>query len=351
VLALGGVTACSSAGSTSQGSTDAATDGGAPPVDGSPANPDGSIPDASGPDVDAAGPGHDASGSGDSGDAGVPAPNGPSGSWTLAWHDEFDGTSLDPANWNVGWLTGPKSPGIGDTTAVTDSQQSGTYFGPASLSFPGDGSLHIRLSNPVDPGAPSGFTTQESGLITTAGLWNLNPGSASYAGAGKSIDGTQAIEIRARLAGPASAGGAYWPAFWMTNAGNYNGGGESYSEEVDLLEGLGNGSNGSNLELHLHAASAYGGVSVVPASDKNEDFSLAYHEYTYVFSTTKIECYSDGTLVPAVAPPSTDVTPQWTVPQYLMLAFQATAGATRPTSATGTPNDLMIDYVRIWTGP
>jgi hypothetical protein len=301
------------------------------------ASTDGSTPETSAPDAAT--------------EASAPVmPHGPTGAWKLVWSDEFDGTALDPGKWNSGWLTAPSSPGHGNITAVTDSQQSGTYFGPAAFSFPGDGALHIRLSAPVDPGAPTGFSTRESGLITTAGLWNLNPASSSYAGAGQSIDGTQVIEIRARLAGPASDGAAYWPAFWMTNAGNYNGGGQSYSEEVDFLEGLGNGSTGKNLEFHLHAASEYGsGNSVVPASAQSTDFSLAYHTYTFSLSTSAIQCWSDGTLVPTVSPSATQVSAQWSSPQYLMLAFQATTGAVLPTSATGQPSDLMLDYVRIWT--
>jgi hypothetical protein len=31
-----------------------------------------------------------------------------------------------------------------------------------------------------------------------------------------------------------------------------------------------------------------------------------------------------------------------------MIGFGALLGADIPTTATGTPNDLMIDYVRIW---
>ena len=116
-------------------------------------------------------------------------PLGPAGTWTLAWNDEFEGPSIDGSKWNIGWLTAPKSPGHGNTTAVTDSQQPGTYFGPTAFSFPGDGALHIRLSAPEDPGAPAGFTTRESGLITTAGLWNINPGSVSYGGAGQATTG------------------------------------------------------------------------------------------------------------------------------------------------------------------
>jgi hypothetical protein len=287
-------------------------------------------------------------------DSATPLPSGPTGSWRLAWRDEFDGTALDASHWNVGWLTAPAAAGQGNTAAVTDSQQSGTYFGPAAFSFPGDGALHVRLSHPIDPGAPAGFSVRESGLITTAGLWSFNPSSVAYAGAGQTIDGTQVIEIRARLAGPVASAQGYWPAFWMTNAGNYNGGGQAYQEEVDLLEGLdGNGARGANLKFHLHKASEFGNsteVLVVPPALAAADVSLGYHVWTFYLSTTEIRAWFDGTQL-AIDPSQSLVSPQWTTPQYLMLAFQAEAPAIVPTSATGSPNDLMLDYVRVFVRP
>jgi hypothetical protein len=225
-------------------------------------------------------------------DGGQPQPNGPLGVWTLAFDDEFDGTSLDATNWSSGWYsTCPTSPGVGDTTAITTSQTTGMYIGPSALSFPGDGALHITLSAPVDPQPSSGGPfSLETGQIATAGLWNLNPDSAAYTGPGQSIDGTLVFEIRARLAGPTADAADYWPAFWMTNAGNYGCGGQVYSEEVDFLEGLGNGSLGSNLELHLHAASEYGGANIVPPADDGVDYSLGYHVWTYELSPNEIQC-------------------------------------------------------------
>jgi hypothetical protein len=56
----------------------------------------------------------------------------------------------------------------------------------------------------------------------------------------------------------------------------------------------------------------------------------------------------DGKPVPGVAPDAELVRPQWQYPQYLILTFQAVEGAKYPTSATGEPNDMMVDYVRVW---
>lgn len=251
---------------------------------------------------------------------------------------------------------GPISAGVGNDTAVVQSQQSGIYFGPSDVLFPGDGSVHLRLSAPVDSGCPSGYCTLESGQINTAGLMAINPANIVFTpppGA-KVINGTIVIQIRARMPGPNAYGGLYWPAMWMGNAGDYGGygttnwpGGETYSEEVDLLEGLDGGTLGSNMQLHLHAASSYGPASVVQSSEQSTDMSLAYYNYTYYISATNITVYNNGQFVFTV--PSSYVKPQWSYPQYLMIAFQAdNTNAIYPTTASGTPNDMMISSVKIW---
>ncbi|MHB1846658.1 MAG: hypothetical protein ACYCWW_17700 [Deltaproteobacteria bacterium] len=52
-----------------------------------------------------------------------PVPNGPTGTFALAFDDEFDGSVLDASKWNSGWLSCPTSAGVGDTSAITVSQQ------------------------------------------------------------------------------------------------------------------------------------------------------------------------------------------------------------------------------------
>jgi hypothetical protein len=303
------------------------------------------------------------------GSGAIPPPLGPTGTWTLAFHDEFDDTAgmsgptrgLAASKWNSGWQSGPKSPGVGDIQAVTYPVQATEteYYGPAGVVFPGDGAVHLRMMAGVDNGGSFGGHTVESGMITTAGLMAINPGSVAV-GAGLqpyTVSGTSVLEVRMRVPGPNAKAGAYWTGLWMTNSGNYGGtnpsgsawpGGAGYHEEIDLIEWYNPGSTGANGRFHLHAASEYGGMSSAPPSLQNVDLSLAYHVYTYRFSTSAVELWVDGMPVTGVNPTAAQVAVQWASPQYVMLAFQAYAGASIPTSVNGPQTDMMIDYVRVW---
>ncbi len=141
------------------------------------------------------------------------------------------------------------------------------------------------------------------------------------------------------------------------NAGNYGGttpsgavwpGAQNNLEEIDLIEMSGGGSLGSSSSLNFHTASTYT-ASGVPASLSATDLSLAYHVYTYLITQNTLQVWIDG--ISAVATPATvqQVSAQWTDPQYLSFQFGAKTGAVIPTTAAGTPSDMMIDYVRIWT--
>ena len=167
------------------------------------------------------------------------------------------------------------------------------------------------------------------------------------------MNGTTVLEIKARIPGPNVDAGEYWPGWWMTNAGNYSNGsvwpgGTSYSEEIDLAEWYESGSLGANGKFHYHASSEFGGMSSLPSSLQNIDVSLAYHTYTYEFTPTTTLIWVDGMQVSGVNPTTAQTQVQWKYPQYLMLTFQAYANPHYPSSATGNPNDMMIDYVRVW---
>jgi hypothetical protein len=294
-------------------------------------------------------------------------PLGPSGSWNLVWHDEFDDATgmsgshngLQASKWNSGWWSGPSSPGVGDTHAVTNPINGiSNYFGPASILFPGDNAVHLHLQQGVDNGGNYNGHNIEWGMISTAGLLAFNPANAPVPSslAPYVVNGPSVLEVRARFPGPNGVAGDYWPGIWLTNAGNYGGtnpsgaawpGGQTYNEEIDLHES-GQGSLGSSYVFHFHAASEYGGMSSNPSSMQNTDMSLAYHTYTYYFTSTFIQLWVDGIPVTGITPSTSQISAQWKYPQYLMFSPQAKSGATYPTSLTGQPNDMMINYVRVW---
>lgn len=304
-------------------------------------------------------------------------PNGPPGTWILAFADEFDDSpgmsgpihGLQPSKWNCGWFSGPISPGNGNTMAVTDPINSGTiaYFGPASIKFPGDSAVHLRLQNGVDNGGTFNTRTVESGAITTAGLMNLNPASIPVATSPTdlrpyTINGPCVLEFSARIPGPDASATHYWPVALLTNAGQYFSsahptgadwpGGQNYLSEIDLIEWSGGGSLGSSGAFDLHAGSTYAGGagSGIPASLQATDLSLAYHTYTYLFTATTITIWVDGILVTNATPTAAQMAAQTAYPLYLLFNFQANTGASLPTTANSTPSDMMIDYVRVWNG-
>lgn len=286
------------------------------------------------------------------------------GQWNMAFHDEFDGAGgtavdamsgsnfvgktvgggtltgnpgLNPRKWNMGWLTGPSTlSGLGAVTTPTYWTGGGEtqWWGTGSLLFPGDGALHLRSQQ-----ASWNSYNNEMGMITTAGLYALNPANSSHGNvaADRFIDGPQILEWK--------SSGTFivdWPAMWMTNAGNFGNvgsqwpGGSNYNEEIDLVEPI----------FRMHAASEFNsGKQVVPSGwDNNSSLT-----WTWYFDTSRIILWvtnASGQTVQMFDLPDSQVTAsmisaQWNYPQYLMFSQQSKVA----NPATG---DMNLDYVRIW---
>jgi hypothetical protein len=295
-------------------------------------------------------------------------PTPPAGqSWALTWADEFDdstgssgpGNGLSKKKWNIGWQKGPVPSPAANGVQTQVSQPVGQaeiqYYGPAGVVLPGDGAVHLRMQDGVDNGGAvvdtrGGTHTVESGMITTAGLMVLNPRNTAGVPSGPvNINGPFVLEVRMRIPGPDSEAAAYWPVVWLTNAGNYGSNGSSfpggtlYSEEIDVWEWDPLGALGSDARFHLHSASEYG-VPGAPSSMASTDLSLAYHTYTFWSDGNTLKTWVDGVLVSTVTPTTGNVQAQWANPQYLMIAFQALAGAVIPTGNT-PPNLAGAKYL------
>ena len=151
---------------------------------------------------------------------GVPDRDG----WRLVWHDEFDGSELDPAYWNFdlgdGSVVGIPGWGNNEWQYYTDEEQN---------VFLRDGRLVIRAVE------ERRFDAFGSGRYTSARIVTRGKLAVRYG------------RIEARMSLPAGRG--LWPAFWMmpepvgldenpfARAGVY--GGWAASGEIDIMEARG----------------------------------------------------------------------------------------------------------------
>jgi hypothetical protein len=305
-------------------------------------------------------------------------PDGPTGTYTLVWHDEFDdsqGSSgpthgLNAAKWNSGFYSGPSAPGQpGDITAINAEGNTNNYHGPGVLKFPGDGSIHFEGVSPgPDNGGSYEGRTFEVGGLNTSGLMFFNPANvalgstlqaAVHAGTVTAVNGPSVFEVRMRLAGPATAANISqnWPVIWITNSGNFSGGadypgGTGYQAEIDFIEWFtGQGPDGQYGKFDLQvfiSAEQHKQAPSVPTSLYNTDMSLAFHTYTYALSESAVSVYCDGQFV--FTENSSDVPMEWQWGQYLMIEGQSQKSGANPPNTTAAGNtDMMVDYARVWT--
>ena len=264
---------------------------------------DGSL-DAGGVDartLDAASDSGDA-GSADSGATGCGAGGGPAASvtvggvaYSLNWHDEFDGTTLDSSHWSATatWCCGQ------GTNVPQNAYLSG-------------GCLELKAAK-----SGSSYT---SGWVDTQGKYTFTRGY---------------VEIRARL----PKGQGMWPALWMDEVS-----GNPFAE-FDILEMLGNDSTTIYETNHTWPQGGGSGTQVHQCTDHGPDFSAGFHVFGFLIEATKITWYVDGT--------QTCSTTQGinTNPVFLMMntavgGVGSWPGA--PNSSTVFPNAMDVDYVRVY---
>ena len=241
----------------------------------------------------------------------VPAASSSAAStWNLAWSDEFDGSSLNTANWTAETGTGSGGWGNNELQYYTNRSQNLQVTG---------GNLVITAQKEA-----YGGMNYTSARIKTQGLKNFTYGK---------------IEARIKL----PSGQGLWPAFWMLGS-NINTVGWPASGETDIMERVNNNAfvNGT---VHWDAGghAEYGQVS------GNLDFSQ-YHVYSVEWDANYIRWFVDGTQFNAFyIENGTGNTEEFQKPFFLLLNLAVGGnwpGA--PNSATSFPAQMLVDYVRVY---
>lgn len=242
--------------------------------------------------------------------------------WQLLWHDEFDGTSLDTANWVP----------LDRQNSFNNEKQ---YYRPEQVTV-SNGHLQITAIN-----EPMGRKRFRSGLITSKARYG--PG-----------------RFEARIDLPATRG--MWPAFWLNaNQVSWPQGGE-----IDIMENKGSqpaitssafhwqkdrGPCCANWHFVVHEYSAKSGAMPV-------DFTAGFHTYTAEWdknpsaNVNEIRFYVDGNLHFTVDEASTMSDVNFATAKNIILNLAVGGDFDGdPSDATVFPQTMLVDYVRVWRRP
>jgi|GEM_PF-1341350 len=244
-----------------------------------------------------------------------------SAQWTLAWSDEFDGTSIDTGVWEhmLGDGSAYGNPGWGNNELQI-------YTSDAANSYVQDGSLHI-----VAIKSGSNYT---SARLRTQGSVDIQYGR---------------IEARMKL----PTGQGIWPAFWMLPT-NSPYGGWAASGEIDIMESINDANRvygtihyGDYWPNNASTGGSYGG---------GIDYSAGFHVMAIEWEPDQIRWYMDGIQYASVnsstwwsvAAPGNPRAP-FDTPFHMLLNI-AVGGdwPGYPDGSTQFPQTLEVDYVRVY---
>jgi beta-glucanase (GH16 family) len=256
--------------------------------------------------------------------------------WTQVWGDEFNGTSLNTADWN--YETGTGCPG------------------------------NCGWGN----GESEYYTKNTSNVSVSGGNLNIvGKYSANYAGSGYNFTSGK-INTRykqyfkygrfeASMKLPAGTG--TWPAFWMLSESNIYGGWPT-SGEIDIMENRGDQTTTVGGTVHYGNSYPNNKHDGSPFTLSSGNFTNAFHLFAVEWEPNEIRWYVDGTLYKTITkspnnlnPPSNNaVTWPWDQDFYIIINL-ALGG-----NYTGSPSDaaisggstswtttMLVDYVRVYT--
>lgn len=242
--------------------------------------------------------------------------------WTLVWADEFDGDTLNTTKWSymIGDGTDYGIPGWGNNELEYYQEENVTV---------GDGVLTITAKR--ENVGSSQFT---SGRIRT-----INMGDWTYG----------RFEFRAKM----PVGQGLWPAIWMLPTDEDYGGWAS-SGEIDIMEYLGHDTT------RVHGTIHYGGEwpeNQYRGTDYVTDdtaFHRSFHEFVLEWEEGELRWYVDGERFLRLGTGMwySDAAP-FPAPfnrRFHLLINLAVGGnwPGNPDGSTVFPQDLVIDYVRVY---
>lgn len=249
--------------------------------------------------------------------------------WQLIWEDDFNGSSLDQSKWvydiGTGSQYGMWGWGNGELQYY-QSQNTTLDNGVATIT------VNEEPAGLVDSWGNTSYYS--SSKITTKGIFDFRYGKVEARI--KSLDGE-----------------GFWPAFWMLPTG----GSWPCDGEIDIMEQWGNNylTNSTTGAAHIgtcpysQSTHFYESFSSYISSGSYAD---DFHTYSVIWKEDTITWYVDETELFSLNPSS-----YWSIPSqsawpfnsnewYIMINLAITQAG--PNSNTVFPNQMEIDYVRVY---
>ena len=245
----------------------------------------------------------------------VPAPAGP---WQLTWSDEFDGSGPpDPGKWahdlgGSGW-------GNNELQTYTDRLENAVRR---------DGSLVITARKETFRGADGTERPYTSARLKTLGSFSQTYG-----------------KFEARMKIPRGEG--MWPAFWMLGDAVVTAGWPACGE-IDIMENIGKEPNTVHGTIH---GPGYSGAQAIGASLNGPVFADAFHVFTLEWEPNALRWYVDGTLYQTRTPSDLPAGARWVFDQPSFILLNLAVGGDwpgQPDASTTFPQELVVDYVRVY---
>jgi beta-glucanase (GH16 family) len=250
---------------------------------------------------------------------------GPQGNWNIIWSDEFNGSSISPANWTFD---------IGNGSGGWGNNEQEYYTSLPQNAYVSDGLLHIV------------------GLNQSYNGYNYTSARMKSEGLFTALYGRFAFRVKL------PTGQGLWPAIWMMPEDSIYGPWAA-SGEIDVMENM--GSNPTNVFGTLHFGGPY------PANSQSHGPSYNFvpgtsvtnfNVYLLEWTTNAITWYLNGQLYETQtnwwSSSTTNTRIQnlypapFNEPFYLImnLAIGGTLGGA--IDASIFPSDMQVDYVRLY---
>jgi beta-glucanase (GH16 family) len=257
-------------------------------------------------------------------DPAPPLPPSPPG-WKLIWSDEFngpDGSAPDSSKWT--YDLGGKGWGNKELECYTNRLQN----------------AHVQGGNLVITAQKENFTCSDgvASSYISARLKTQSLFSQAYG------------RFEARIKIPEGQG--MWPAFWMLG-NDITSIGWPKSGEIDIMENIGKEPGTVHGSLHGPSSTSRTSDATAPFSlPAGQNFADAFHLYAVEWEPGVVRFYVDTNLYATFMQSQWPAGGTWVFDHPFFVILNVAVGGTWPGSPDNTtqfPQQMIVDYVRVYT--